>query len=741
MVIESMRKTMFHRIGAFALAGMLAMSLMATPTFAADGADGNTTLTIIGTTDKAVYRVYKVLGLEAPAGGASTIATYKYALTTDEKMPGFMNDLLDAGFKFGGQYGKATAEKDGKTYNIDAGFELASNGSNINFKVEATSTDETAPKLVGQEAYALWQTTEVGKDRVGTFMVRFADELKKKVEDKTAGARPVKEVTATTDTVTIDGLDSGYYMVISGLGQRSMVFTAPGTDGGNLSITEKNDKPTVKKYVYEDATGAYSDDADKGSKNDKAIGDTVKFLAVLDVGTGVNHLKFVDTLSKGLTFDAIGRIAFAPRSSDGKDLLDKEGMTKQDLLSQVFDANAGYTREIYLDGNPHEGTNDTNKKTGTPWGKLWGEGVTKSMATVTEPGQGSNDANTLTVDFDSEWLMSKRQLNGAGDYDQDPIYPNDSKLEDAEKANHAMYNPYLGDMSTPQDDGGLIVIEYYATVNEKADIGGAGNTNTAKLEYGNDPDEVIGTAEDTTRTYVYELDILKHAAGSTKEGLADAKFTMKRAGNAFDYAPDGTDSTLKLLSSHVKTNDKKQVTIDLSALYPNFDDPLNDAADLKFVKGGDVKGRYRLAKKDEDGNYEAGADATLVSGGDGKLIIKGLDSDLYRLYETEAPNGYIKAEDPIYVVLGSVSSGSADMDGDNVGMHVYTQDTGATFVRAADIEGFDAIEPVAVKNAAGIVMPSTGGIGTTIFYIVGAALAFCAGALLFVKKRLGHDED
>ena len=46
---------------------------------------------------------------------------------------------------------------------------------------------------------------------------------------------------------------------------------------------------------------------------------------------------------------------------------------------------------------------------------------------------------------------------------------------------------------------------------------------------------------------------------------------------------------------------------------------------------------------------------------------------------------------------------------------------------------------VAVENNKGTVLPSTGGIGTTIFYVVGSVLVIAAGVLLVTKKRMGRD--
>ena len=116
---------------------------------------------------------------------------------------------------------------------------------------------------------------------------------------------------------------------------------------------------------------------------------------------------------------------------------------------------------------------------------------------------------------------------------------------------------------------------------------------------------------------------------------------------------------------------------------------------------------YRVAKTDETGTVtEITTDAT------GKFTIKGLDADTYYLTETAAPAGYNKLAGPVTVVIGEngVVNGTTEAP-----------------------QGVDEIK---VLNQSGTELPSTGGIGTTIFYAVGGALAVGAAILLVVKKRM-----
>ena len=129
---------------------------------------------------------------------------------------------------------------------------------------------------------------------------------------------------------------------------------------------------------------------------------------------------------------------------------------------------------------------------------------------------------------------------------------------------------------------------------------------------------------------------------------------------------------------------------------------------IKFVA---VEGGYRVANGDETG----AVDTIKVNG---KVHISGLDKVNYWLDETHAPAGYNKLTEHQEVKL---SEGSQNA----------TLETGAT----TWAEGNGG---VVVKNNAGTVLPSTGGMGTTLFYVIGGGLMVAAVVLLVTKKRMEH---
>lgn len=128
---------------------------------------------------------------------------------------------------------------------------------------------------------------------------------------------------------------------------------------------------------------------------------------------------------------------------------------------------------------------------------------------------------------------------------------------------------------------------------------------------------------------------------------------------------------------------------------------------LSFVK--DDAGNYRVATTGDEG-----ATTTITVKG-GKVNIYGLAGKAYTLTEIKAPDGYNKLVTSETVNLADGSMASATIESE-------------TYVDGG----------VVVKNNAGTVLPSTGGMGTTLFYVIGGGLMVAAVVLLVTKKRMEH---
>jgi LPXTG-motif cell wall-anchored protein len=146
----------------------------------------------------------------------------------------------------------------------------------------------------------------------------------------------------------------------------------------------------------------------------------------------------------------------------------------------------------------------------------------------------------------------------------------------------------------------------------------------------------------------------------------------------------------------------------------------------KLMKVTDENGDeyYRIATGKEVANGEA---TNIIEAGD--VYIKGLDLDKdYQLVEVTAPDGYNKIDDPITITKCTEKE-----------YLEKKQETDATItqkmVEEASTDKY-VFEDVEVTNLTGSTLPSTGGIGTTIFYIVGGVLAVGALVLLITRKRV-----
>ena len=140
----------------------------------------------------------------------------------------------------------------------------------------------------------------------------------------------------------------------------------------------------------------------------------------------------------------------------------------------------------------------------------------------------------------------------------------------------------------------------------------------------------------------------------------------------------------------------------------------NEATAIALIKKIPVTGTtptyegdiYRVAK-----NGETGTVTEVTTPASGKFKIEGLDAGTYYLTETEQPAGYNKLKDPVKVVIkedGTITVG---------------KDT-------------TTVDEVKVLNNTGSLLPSTGGSGTTMIYILGAILVLGSSVVLITKKRM-----
>ena len=192
---------------------------------------------------------------------------------------------------------------------------------------------------------------------------------------------------------------------------------------------------------------------------------------------------------------------------------------------------------------------------------------------------------------------------------------------------------------------------------------------------------------DTTLTVTYNA-VLNKSADITNGEKNDAKITWGDASNT-----EWSETVTKTYQFDILKYDAKD---DQKNPLAGATFQLKDASGnvVKLVKVSDTE--YRVA----NGN-EAGAVDEFTTVASGKIVIKGVDLDKYTLVETAAPAGYNKLKDPVEVTVPETN--------------------------ALTVE---------VPNASGTELPSTGGMGTTIFYVLGSILVIGAAVLLVTKKRM-----
>ena len=277
--------------------------------------------------------------------------------------------------------------------------------------------------------------------------------------------------------------------------------------------------------------------------------------------------------------------------------------------------------------------------------------------------------------------------------------------------------------------GQAITITYSATVNEHAEIGTTGNLNTANLVYSNNPNvEYKGdttnpdkpkpdgknptgvTPNDITAVYVTAIQINK--VDSEKYPLTGAGFTLSGQGvmkigvttiNGFTPNPEGKYYELKNGAfTDIEPNEQnKHLYKDTSATYSPA------PASTAWTE-------YKTQVTDEK-----------MVGKDGVLKFEGLGEGTYTIAETTVPANYNKIDD-ITVVI------SCDLPDE-----VETGTEPCTWkyqIGSEEVEeAANGIIPVPIENRSGAELPSTGGIGTTIFVYGGIILMVLALGVVAVR--------
>ena len=213
-------------------------------------------------------------------------------------------------------------------------------------------------------------------------------------------------------------------------------------------------------------------------------------------------------------------------------------------------------------------------------------------------------------------------------------------------------------------------VTYYAKVNDKAVVA---EKNSAKLEYGNDPDNTTETTPSEAKTPTYPLNI-KKTDHKTSGLLAGAKFSL-----------------------YTETEYNK------------------DADTRQAIKVTGINGNYVVDPTSENTVFESAA--TKIGENEYNLHVNGLAEGTYYLVETKAPDGFNKLTAPVVIKITK----SADTDVNKW-----------TISKVGTVENDKIID---IENSTGSLLPSTGGRGAIAFAVIAALLVFGVAVSFIRDKR------
>lgn len=245
--------------------------------------------------------------------------------------------------------------------------------------------------------------------------------------------------------------------------------------------------------------------------------------------------------------------------------------------------------------------------------------------------------------------------------------------------------------------GSCIVVSYKAKINSEATVGdNAGNTNTVKLEYSNNPmtSDTGTTVPDEVKTYTYGLKLNKVDLG-TEKALPDAKFTIK----------------------------------------------------VKAAADSNLMGKYVQS----DGTL--GDDAhKFTTGDDGAIAVTGLGAGTYTVEETDAPENYDKVA-PFDFTIKSKSESGTSGESSNAEKYVLSAPSNQVIIGTPnDKKGDNKLEAktgtatnddgtfnITVGDTKHVGLPLTGLNGVTFTWIAGGAV-LCIGVAYLIRSRKQAEE-
>ena len=468
----------------------------------------------------------------------------------------------------------------------------------------------------------------------------------------------VSSKTASDNTVLFDGLLYGYYVVISSLGA-AVTITSNAPD---VEVIDKNQQPGVgfQKKIRDEKLGSWED------QNTADIGDLVHY-----------------------------QVSFTATNYYGTEQV--KYYTLHDIKGSALWVEFGNTSD------------DTYNISITVGGVKLERGCYLPVGAIA-----SFDPSEWEWDYIGDWDTTPKTRDNAQWYLVHRGY-DEFEIVIPWMSNHTVTGTqdtvygweFAADATSLYDSSSSVVVEYWASVEPNAEIGGGGGTNLfnkAEVRWTCTNDSG-STGYDTVYTEVFGMGILK-VDSSNNAPLQGAEFEL--------YYDEACTQKLYVIPTKI------------AGVYIKDD---------LYSEGQKISGDNKDTARKQNEAYRVGWGVdeqrnTVVTPVNGKIVVLGMDKGAYYVKETKAPTGYNSVPTATKIEVGTGTEA----------FYVYADTAGnVANIQAPDStynENTYQITKAIVQNSQGTVLPSTGGEGTFWMITIGSLLAIGFAVFLITNKKM-----